>query len=161
MPSCPRGTAPDTSNLPSVFRERTDRLNLWVLLPIMVAAVFLGVRILLLVRDPKLLVISANPLDAAATVAILLFCVAYRWLYAVHVGPDGVSTLDGFGRRHDVRWDAMRRAIPFLGFLLVPHGKTGTALWVPLFLDDAAGFRESVIAHAPEGNPIRVYLAAR
>ena len=127
----------------------------------MTAAIFLGVRVLMSLNGSPKSLARADLNDLLGVVAVILFCVVYRVIYAVHVGPDGISTLDGFGRRHDVRWDAMRRTGSFLGFLHVPHREAGTAIWIPLFLDDAVEFREYVIAHAPEGNPLRTYLAAR
>lgn len=144
-----------------MFRERTYRFSWGVLAAFMLVAVLLGVRVLVGVRNLNGLGRYNGTVDTGGVVALVLMCLALRYLCVVHVGPDGLRTTDGVGRYHDVRWEAMRRVRNVLGFLWVPHGKPGSALCFPIFLDDAAGFREYVLAHAPEDNPLRIYFAAR
>ena len=141
-----------------MFRERTFRFNGVILATFMSVAALLGMRVLVGVRNLDGLGPYNPRLDTILVAVLVACCFALRFLFVVQVGPDGLRTTDGVGRYHEVPWDAMRRVRNILGFLWVPHGTLGSALCFPIFLDHSAAFRDYVVAHAPEGNPLRAYL---
>ncbi len=144
-----------------MFREHTFRFSWPVLAAFMAAAVVVGDRVFFAIKRMPQPSLADWGFDALQIGLVVLFCVLVRRLFVVQVGVNGVRSTAGIGRYHDVRWDAMRSVRTVTGFLWIPYGKPGAALMFPLFLDRSAEFRNYVLAHAPAGNPLRAYLAAR
>lgn len=113
-------------------------------------------------RSLRMPFVESLPLGALFLLAIsVLISAAFRALWPVYVGPEGVRAPDGVGRYQEAPWATMRTVTTWPGFLIVRHGGFGTGLCVPLFLDDAALFRSYILEHAPEDNPLRVYFESR
>ena len=144
----------------TVFRERKFSFSL----PVLAAFFFAGVSLTLYVMERGLRLPGlVSPPAVLLTLAIvsILFSAALRALFPVYAGPQGLRATDGVGRYQEVLWDDMRTVSNWPGFIHVAHGRLFAALMLPLFLEDSAGFREYVLTHAPEGNPLRAYLARR
>ena len=141
-----------------MFRERKFRFNLWTLMPVFTVGVAVGIEVLLLMghRNAHL---WRYPLAMVGTLAASgLFCGIIWTLFPVHAGTEGLRGTDGVGRFHDVRWNEMTKVSSLFGFYWVRHGKLGKSLCFPKFLEEKRGFRDYVLQHAPEDNPLREYL---
>lgn len=141
-----------------MFRERKFRFNVWAL-GIVFTTLLVGTTLLLNPPDRWLWVVRRDALHLISLAALIwLFCGVLWALFPVFAGPDGLRATDGLGRFHDVPWDDITRVTSVSDFYWIRHGKWGKALCFPKFLEDKKGFREYVVQHAPEGNPLREYL---
>lgn len=141
------------------FRERKFRFSV-----ISLGAVSTAVVVILSeVFSPRSVRLFSLPEYAVGYVSILagmwFFFFVLRHLYPTYAGPDGLRSYDGIGRYIDVPWNDIQKVSAIVGYLWIRHGKLGRALCVPKFLEDWNGFRGYVLDHAPEGNPLRSYLA--
>ena len=141
-----------------MFRERTYRSNfvvvsLAVTVVLLVMLPFMPGGLGYLVRLPGYL---PGVLEIIAGVWVFFYFVCR--LCTMAVGPLGVRGYNGIGMYYDVPWSAMQSVSAIWPYILVRHGKWGSAVCIPLFLTDQKGFRDYVLQHAPEGNPLRKYL---
>lgn len=136
-----------------MFRERAFRSS-----PLVLALFLTTVELVAIpfVASPAVLGLPVFWAGLAALLAgIWTFSLVVCRLFPLYVGPDGLRSYNGVGIHYDVPWAAMRSVGKAPGYLLVRHGRWGSALCVPVFLSDQAGFAEYVRAHAPEDNPLR------
>jgi hypothetical protein len=104
------------------------------------------------VHVPQILLTAAC---AILTGVLLAAAIAY---YRVYVTPEGINCYDFFCFYHFARWDSIEEARPInllgLKYLRVFSTDTSRPLWVPLFLSDMSGFRETIARHAEPNNPL-------
>jgi len=141
-----------------MFREQKFRINLWLLGSAVTVGTFLILEALTSTGRWHSHILSDLGVSAVALIALWGLCAVVWFIYPVYIGTDGLRAPDGIGRVHEVRWDEIRQVSGLLGYYWVRHGKLGKALCIPMFLEDRAGFKESVRRYAPEGNPLRTYL---
>jgi hypothetical protein len=101
---------------------------------------------------PQIVVTAAS---AILTSGLLAAPIVY---YGVYVTREGIKCFDFFCVYHLARWESVQEARPInllgLRYLRVFSRDTSRPLWVPLFLSDMCGFRESVSRHAEPNNPL-------
>ena len=106
------------------------------------------------------------PLLWVASGSILTLLVALAFVVAVEYGTYFFCTVvvgrSGMVlyRTNKANWKEMTAAkrVSFIGlpYLKIEREK-GLRWWVPLYLTKPAEFRKALLAHAPEGNPLRNY----
>jgi hypothetical protein len=116
-----------------------------------VLAVF-GIVLGIPVHVPQILVTAVC---AIVTGGLLAAPIAY---YRVYVTSEGIKGFDFFCFYHLARWESIQEARPFnllgLRYLRVFSTDASRPLWVPLFLSDMSGFRETLSRHAEPNNPL-------
>ena len=116
-----------------------------------VLAVF-GLVLGIPVQVPQIFVTAAC---AIVTGGLLAGLIAY---YRVYVTSEGIKGFDFFCFYHLARWESVKEARPInllgLRYLRVFSTDASRPLWVPLFLSDMSGFRETVCRHAEPNNPL-------
>ena len=104
------------------------------------------------VHVPQIFVTAAC---AIMTGGLLAAAIAY---YGVYVTREGIKCFDFFCVYHLARWESVQEARPInllgLRYLRVFSTDASRPLWLPLFLSDMSGFRDTVSRHAEPNNPL-------
>jgi hypothetical protein len=108
------------------------------------------------VHVPQIVVTAAC---AIVTGGLLAAPIAH---YGVYVTGEGIKCFDFFCAYHLARWGSVQEVRPInlfgLRYLRVFSTDASRPLWVPLFLSDMSGFRETVSRHAEPDNPLLASL---
>jgi hypothetical protein len=96
--------------------------------------------------------------SVVSLVLIMIGVARLRW----HVDADGIGGPDNWHEYRQVGWPEIAsvspRPIPGYRFVWVNSRSKRRAFWLPLFLTDMEGFRNSIARYAPPDNPLRRHL---
>lgn len=128
-------------------------------------AVSLFIAVILLTEGRQVCIVA---LAAAIGVLIPLGAIVVavtNHYFKVRVYTYGLKGHDSVGRGCEIKWAEIETVPPFvlrpgLKFLRVSGAAGSRVLWLPLFLTHFDLFKELVVQHAPQGNPLASYLRA-
>ncbi|RYG35815.1 hypothetical protein EON81_11625 [bacterium] len=144
-----------------MFRERTYRMNVVLLGLAMTVGCVVVFEVLRMWLEELPHVWESRSIATFLIVGLWIMGAAMWAMFPTFTGRDGLRGTDGIGRFHEVRWEDIQKVSSISGFLWIRHGKPGKALCLPMFLNDWRGFRDDILLHAPEDNPLRAYVMRR